>query len=141
MSDFVGPANGLQEEELAELNPRLEDLDQQLKAWRASGDIGFFDLPYDQETPKEIKKLARQFKEWCRDVLVLGIGASASGVRALHRPFVILRIIFSLSAEGNIIVVFLWPTTLILTAFMDFLDDLELKRLLVNVISKSGAAP
>lgn len=141
MSDFVGPANGLPEEELAELNPRLEDLDQQLKDWRASGEIGFFDLPYDQETPKEIKKLARQFKEWCRDVLVLGIGASASGARALtqalchpsHNFFPIGRRQYHsrLFVADNID-----PDSL-----YGLLDDLELKRLLVNVISKSGAAP
>ena len=75
MSEFVGPANGLQEEELAELTPRLENVDQQLKGWRASGEIGFFDLPYDEEIVKEIKKLAKQLKEWCRDVLVLGLVA------------------------------------------------------------------
>jgi hypothetical protein len=64
MAEFVGPANGLSEEELAQLNPRLEDLDRQIKGWRAGGEAGFFDLPYDPETAKEIKKLARQFKEW-----------------------------------------------------------------------------
>ena len=85
MSEFVGAANGLKEEELEELTPRLENVDQQIKDWRATGDIGFFDLPYNKETVKEIKKLAKQLKEWCRDVLVLGIGGSALGARALQQ--------------------------------------------------------
>ena len=46
MSEFVGVENGLKEEEFEELTPQLARLDQQIKTWRASADIGFFDLPY-----------------------------------------------------------------------------------------------
>ena len=141
MSEFVGPANGLQEDELAELNPRLEDLDRQIKGWRAGGEIGFLTLPYDEEIVKQIKKLARQFKEWCRDVLVLGLGSSAIGTRALqqalchpsHNFFPIGRRQY----HSRLFV----ADTIDPDSLYGLLDDLELKRLLVNVISKSGATP
>ncbi len=139
MAEFVGESNGLQEQELQELNPRLEKLDQQLKAWRASGDAGFFDLPYNEEIVKEIKELAKHFKEWCRDVLVLGIGGSALGARALqqalchpaHNFFPIGRRQYHsrLFVADNIDPDY----------FYGRLDDLELRRTLVNVISKSGS--
>lgn len=139
MSEFVGPANGLKEAELEELTPRLENVDQQIKAWRASGDIGFFDLPYHEETVKEIKGLVKQLKEWCRDVLVLGIGGSALGAHALqqalchpsHNYFPIGKRQYHsrLFVADNID-----PDS-----FYGRLDDLELKRTAVNVISKSGS--
>ncbi len=141
MSEFVGPANGLQEDELAELNPGLEDLDRQLKGWRADGEVGFLTLPYDEEIVKQIKKLARQFKEWCRDVLVLGLGSSAIGARALqqalchpaHNFFPIGRRQY----HSRLFV----ADTIDPDSLYGLLDDLELKRLVVNVISKSGATP
>ncbi len=139
MSEFVGEANGLQEAEIEELTPRLENLDQQIKDRRAHGDIGFFDLPYDAATVKEIKDLAKHLKEWCRDVLVLGIGGSALGARALqqalchpaHNYFPVGRRQYHsrLFVADNID-----PDN-----FYGRLDDLELKRTVVNVISKSGS--
>ncbi len=141
MSDCLGPAHGLQEESFAELNPRLEELDRQIKAWRADGTMGFFDLPYDPVVVTEIKKVAKQLKEWCRDVLVLGVGGTAAGIRALqqalchpsHNLFPVGRRQYHsrLFVADNID-----PDS-----FYGLLDDLELKRLLVNVISKSGATP
>jgi glucose-6-phosphate isomerase len=141
MSDCLGPAHGLPEESFAELNPRLEELDRQIKAWRADGTMGFFDLPYDPVVVTEIKKVAKQLKEWCRDVLVLGVGGTAAGIRALqqalchpsHNLFPVGRRQYHsrLFVADNID-----PDS-----FYGLLDDLELKRLLVNVISKSGATP
>jgi glucose-6-phosphate isomerase len=88
---------------------------------------------------KEIKELARHLKEWCRDVLVLGIGGSALGARALqqalchpsHNYFPIGRRQYHsrLFVADNID-----PD-----CFYGLLDDLELRRTLVNVISKSGS--
>jgi glucose-6-phosphate isomerase len=141
MSKSLGPAHGLEEVSFAELNPRLEELDRQIKDHRARGTMGFFDLPYDQETVAEIRQLARQCKEWCRDVLVLGVGTAAAGIRALrqalchpsHNRFPIgrrqyhSRLFVSDAIEPE--------------SFYGLLDDLELKRLLVTVISKSGGTP
>lgn len=139
MSEFLGAANGLKQKEFEELTPLLEKVDKQIRDWRASGEVGFFDLPHDTSIVKEIKELARKSKEWCRDVLVLGIGGSALGARALqqalchpaHNYFPIGRRQYHsrLFVADNID-----PDCL-----YGMLDDLELKRLLVNVISKSGS--
>lgn len=141
MSEFLGAATGLKHEEFEDLQPRLEQVDQQLKDWRASGEVGCFDLPYNTDLVKEVKDLVRKSKEWCRDVLVLGIGGSALGARALqqalchpsHNYFPIGRRQYHsrLFVADNID-----PD-----CFYGLLDDLELKRLLVNVISKSGSTP
>jgi glucose-6-phosphate isomerase len=141
MSEYLGPVHGLQKNAFVELNPRLEELDRLIKDWRAEGAMGFFDLPYDQQSVTEIKKLAKQFKEWCRDLLVLEVGTTAAGIKALrqalchpsHNRFPVGRRQYHsrLFVSENID-----PES-----FYGLLDDLELKRLAVNVISKSGETP
>jgi len=46
---------------------------------RASGDMGFFDLPYAAETVSEVRQLAEGFGQWFEDVVLLGIGGSGLG--------------------------------------------------------------
>ena len=141
MSDCLGPTQGLQEEAFAGLNPRLEELDRRLKAWRTDGTIGFFDLPYAQETLTEVKKLARQIKEWCRDVLVLGVGGAAAGIRALQQALCHpSHNLFPIGRRQYHSRLFVFDN-IDPDSFYGLLDDLELKRLLVNVISKSGTTP
>jgi len=50
---------------------------------RAAGVLGFLDLPYAQETAREVAQLADGFAQWFEDVVVLGIGGSGLGARSL----------------------------------------------------------
>ena len=141
MAEVVGTANGLSEAELRELAPRLQRLDEQLQTWRCDGTAGFCALPYDTAAVQEIKGLAKRLKEWCRDALVVGIGGSAWGARALrqallhpshnHFPLGQRHYHSRLFIADNI-----EPDSL-----YGMLDGLELKRTTVNVISKSGETP
>ncbi|HSM62012.1 MAG TPA: glucose-6-phosphate isomerase [Longimicrobiales bacterium] len=51
---------------------------------RASGDMGFFELPYASTTVAQVKELAEGFGQWFHDVVVLGIGGSGLGAAALR---------------------------------------------------------
>lgn len=51
---------------------------------RASGEMGFFDLPYASDTVARIRELADGFGQWFGDVVVLGIGGSGLGAVALR---------------------------------------------------------
>ena len=51
---------------------------------RAAGVLGFLDLPYATETVSEVTELADGFAQWFEDVVVLGIGGSGLGARALQ---------------------------------------------------------
>ncbi len=84
MAEFLGE-NGLTDTDLSDLTPRLAALDQELASGRQSGQAGFMGLPYQTEVVKEIRKVARPLLEWCWDVVVLGVGGAAHGVRALHQ--------------------------------------------------------
>lgn len=138
MHDFVGE-HGLKEAELEALAPRLAALDQDLAAGRQSGRLGFLDLPYQFEVLKEIRHVAKPILEWCWSFVVLGIGGSALGARALHQalshpqhnlfPLARRQHRPSLWVADNIDADF----------FYGLLDGLELRRTGFNVISKSGS--
>lgn len=68
------------EGELAEAFARAHAV---LRELRAQGSLGFLDLPYASETLAEVRKLADGFGQWFEDVVVLGIGGSGLGARAL----------------------------------------------------------
>lgn len=137
MAEFLG-APGLQETDLIELAPRLQALDQHLAAQRQSGQLGFMALPYDTQIVKEIRRVSKPLTEWCWDVVVLGIGGSALGARALHQAlhppqynkFPMAR---RQHRPG------LWVADNIdPDYFYGLLDGLDMRRVGFNVVSKSG---
>lgn len=139
MADFVGPEHGLTEADFAELAPRIKELDQDLRRRRELGELAFLDLPYQEEPLQEIKRLAKPLLEWYWDLVVLGIGGSALGARALHQALC--------HPQHNILPIGrrqyrprLWVADNIdPDAFYGLLDALELRRTAFNVISKSGS--
>ena len=136
MAESVGRANGLTAAQLQELEPQLQRLDEQIKAWRRDGTAGFAALPYDESVVPEIKGLAKRLKEWCRDALVVGIGGSAWGARALRQALLHpSHNHFPLGQRHYHCRLF------IADSLYGMLDSLELKRTTVNVISKSGETP
>lgn len=137
MAEFLGE-NGLKDEELKALAPRLAAIDHVLATQRQSTQAGFMELPYQTEVIKEIRQVAKPLLEWCWDVVVLGIGGSALGARALHqalRPpqhnkFPMARRHHKLG---------LWVADNIdPDYFYGLLDGLDIRRTGFNVISKSG---
>jgi glucose-6-phosphate isomerase len=58
---------------------------EELQAGRAGGAYAFFDLPYDTELLDTIRRVAKPLLEWCWELVILGIGGSALGTRALHQ--------------------------------------------------------
>ncbi len=138
MTEFVGD-QGLSEAELAGLRPDPGALSQWLSAARSEGRLGFMELPYQTEVLKEIRRVAKPVTEWGWDFVVLGIGGSALGARALQQALVHpqhnkLPMARRHHRPG------LWVLDNIDPDFcFGVLDGLDLRRTFVNVISKSGA--
>ena len=138
MAEFVG-AQGLSDSDLTDLNPDPAALAQDLAAARQDGRLGFMDLPHQTEVLKEIRRVAKPVLEWGWDLLVLGIGGSALGTRALQQALV--------HPQHNRLPMGrrqhrpgLWVLDNIDPDFcFGILDGLDLRRTYVNVISKSGA--
>jgi glucose-6-phosphate isomerase len=137
MAEFLGE-NGLKATDLQSLAPRLDACHQDLAAARQNGRLGFMELPYQGQVVNEIRQAAKPLLEWCWDLVVLGIGGSALGARALHQAlchpqhnkFPMARRHHKLG---------LWIADNIDPDYLcGLLDGLDLRRTCFNVISKSG---
>jgi len=129
---------GLSRTRLAELARRFPKVQAELRARRKEGDYGFYDLVHQDATVREILSFAEGMGQAHDHVLVLGIGGSALGTKALlnalKRPawneldddarefFPRLTVLENVD-----------PVTVRTT-----LDRIDPRRVLVNVVSKSG---
>lgn len=106
---------------------------------RASGDMGFFDLPADRATADTVQEVADGFGQWFETVVVLGIGGSGLGAITL-RDALLGSGWNELDQEARSHFPRLYvldnpdPSTL-----RGLLRRIDLRRTLFNVVSKSGA--
>jgi glucose-6-phosphate isomerase len=137
MAEFLG-TSGLKDADLSELTPRLTAIDQDLADRRQSGQAEFMELPYQTDILKEIRQVAKPLLEWCWDMVVLGLGGSALGARALHKtlrppqhnkvPMARRNHKLGLWVADNIDPDYFWG----------LLDGLDMRRTSFNVISTAG---
>lgn len=104
-----------------------------------AGDMGFMELPFAVESAEQVQELADSFGQWFDTLVVLGIGGSALGARAVRDA---LRgpLYNQLSDEQREY----FPRLLVLdnvdpSSVRDLLGHVDLRRTLFNVVSKSGS--
>lgn len=106
---------------------------------RGTGVLGFLDLPYAGETVARVRELADGFGQWFEDIVVLGIGGSGLGAKAL-KDALLGPYWNESSAEGRDhfprLHVIDNPDPFTMRALLTRIDP---ARTLFNVISKSGA--
>ncbi|MEX0935565.1 MAG: glucose-6-phosphate isomerase [Gemmatimonadota bacterium] len=122
-----------------ELADRFSRVHETIGARRSAGEIGFFDLPGQREAPARVQEVADSFGQWFESLVVVGIGGSSLGARAI---FEALRGPFwnELQDEAREHFPRLY--------FLDNVDPdttsallghLDLRRTLFNIVSKSGS--
>ncbi|MEX1256153.1 MAG: glucose-6-phosphate isomerase [Gemmatimonadota bacterium] len=122
-----------------DLADRFRAAHAEAEARRESGEAGFFALPYAQEAMEGVREVADSFGQWFEALVVVGIGGSSLGARAIadallkpywnelspeereHFP----RLYFLENVDPG--------TTKAL------LGRLDLRKTLFNVVSKSGS--
>jgi len=136
LDSLVGAA-GLRVADLEELEPRIAEVHAALDARRKAKDLRFRELPYDKREIQKILELARELSAEVDTLVVLGIGGSALGSRALYQA---LRPTFHDHRPGAadrgarlIIADSVDPRT-----FGAILDEVDPHRTVFTVISKSG---
>ena len=136
--DGLDGTHGLPRERLAELAERFGAVQAEVRRRRSQGEYGFYKLVDQADTVREITTFAEGMGQAHEDVLVLGIGGSALGARALltalRRP-----LWNEWDDEGREF----FPRLTILdnvdpTTVRAALARIDPRRVLVNVISKSG---
>ena len=136
--DGLDGEHGLARARLDELTRRFPAVQDEVRARRASGEYGFYDLTDQGPTVREIAAFAEGLGQAHDHVLVLGIGGSALGTRALLgalRP----PAWNELDDEAREF----FPRLTVLenvdpTSVAAALQRIDPRRVLVNVISKSG---
>ncbi|HRV81769.1 MAG TPA: glucose-6-phosphate isomerase [Planctomycetota bacterium] len=135
LSSTVGEDHGASPEELAGLAPELQRAQQAIEA-RRTQDLRWLDLPYQSDVLQSLLRYAESVQGQFENVVVLGIGGSALGNRALHTAL-------------NSPLHELYPPPGVPRLFVldnvdpdwigEFLDRLDVTKCLFNVISKSGS--
>lgn len=85
MADFVGPERGIIGGEIDALASRASSVSTDIEGRRKSGELGFYQLPYDAGNASCVTELADDVKGKFDDFVILGIGGSALGATALFR--------------------------------------------------------
>lgn len=119
---------GLTEKEITALSAEAERAHQVLLKERQAGAVGIWDLPFDEKTLVKTRNVATEVRGRFQTLLVLGIGGSSVGLRALSRA--------------------LWPADNHLRLMIQESPDpasvekiaraLDWKKTCINVISKTG---
>ncbi len=110
-----------------------------VEARRETGDMGFFDLPWADETAADVQELADGFGQWFEDVVVLGIGGSGLGALALREALLGPGWNDRTDEERDH-----FPRLHVLDnpdplTFRRLQERLDPSRVLFNVVSKSGS--
>lgn len=134
----LGGEHGIDPARLEGLAARFREAHADARARRESGELGFYALPDEAETVRAIEKFAEGVGQTFSDVVVLGIGGSALGTIALRTA--LLRPFWNeLSDEEREF----FPRLHVLdnvdpATLGPFLDRIDIRRTLFDVVSKSG---
>jgi glucose-6-phosphate isomerase len=138
LQDGLDGRHGLPRARLAELTGRFSAVQAEVQRRRGAGEYGFYDLVDQGPTVRQITAFAEGVGQAYDHVVVLGIGGSALGtkalINALRRPAW-----NEWDDEGREY----FPRVTVLenvdpTTVAAALDRIDPRRVLVNVISKSG---
>ncbi len=138
LADAIGPEHGITNAQLNELAKQTTPLIPKIKDEICGGPTRYGLLPNSPQIAKDVKKMVRQFKSKCENLVVLGIGGSALGNIALQtalNPYT-----YNLdndSRKGPRLFVFDNVDPSQFGSFLDFITP-RLGKTIFNVISKSG---
>jgi len=82
MSDVLGSEQGFRPEDIDGLKKQANEIHKNLQARRRT-DIGFYNLPYDEKLLKDVLSLSKELAGCFDTLVVLGIGGSSLGGRAI----------------------------------------------------------
>ena len=121
------------------LADRFRAAHESVEAIRRSGEMGFFELPYDSDALAQAQELADQIEGRFENLVISGMGGAALGARTLRDA-----LLGSLWNERSNEERAGRPRMYILDnvdpgAVLDVVEYLDLRRTLFNVVSKSGS--
>jgi glucose-6-phosphate isomerase len=144
MAGAIGPKHGITEKQLGRLLEALPEKAHKLttnpetKNWNRA----YRKLPYDKQSPQQVKRLVKRFKKRCEVLVVFGIGGSALGniaVQTALNPY--MYNLDDNQRSGPRLFVFDNIDPSQIASFLKWLkDSRKLKKTIFNFISRSGTA-
>ena len=131
----VGP-NGFKKAEVLNLAKKLPGLNLKLKKNQTKSDFSFRRLPNDLKMAQKIEQLAKQLKKRWQNLVVVGIGGSDLGARAIYQALA-GDYGCCLARQKAMTVHFLGDTT-DPRPVADLLKIIDLKKTVFYIVSKSG---
>jgi len=139
MNTAISTRHGLSKSALDRIAKAAPRHHANLTARHRTGELGFYDLPHDRDAIKKAKALAREVSGKYDNFVVLGIGGSALGLRALFtallHPCHNLRSVKERKGHPRVFVL----DNIDPHQVHAVLETLNPKRTLFNVITKSGS--
>ncbi len=137
LSSSLDTEKGITERELSDFEKKIRDVLRRIRDERAKGDLAFMDLPC--ASTKEIEDAAaKALQSEFEDFILLGIGGSSLGARALKEALIHpeWNLLSQENRKGH-------PRVFILEnidpySFSSVLETIDIKRSIFNVVSKSG---
>ena len=137
-ADAVGESNGIKESDVEAVHDKAIKAHEKLTETRKRGEIGFYDLPGDKANVDNILETSKMICSRFENLVVLGIGGSALGMRCLESALLPSNYNM-LPARGRRGCPRLFVCDNIdPDAFEDLLESIDWKQTCVNVVSKSG---
>lgn len=143
VNNMLAPAvegRGVDPERLeGDLAERFRAVHASVEARRRDGEMGFLELPYATASAAQVQEVADSFGQWFENLVVLGIGGSALGARAVRDA--LRGPLYNQSSDDERDH---FPRLLVLdnvdpASMRELLQHIDLRRTLFNVVSKSGS--
>ena len=138
MADAIGDEHGITDKEIKDVSNLASKSLKELQDERRGKRHPFMDLPYQEDLIDEIEKTADEIAEGFENFVVLGIGGSALGNIALHNalnhPYYNMLDHEARNGRPKIFVM----DNVDPDKFSGFLDVVDPKTTMFNVITKSG---
>ncbi len=123
------PGQGFAREDVPEMQRRLEAVRAELLRRKEAGEIGFFSIPAARRGLREVETMAAAVRREFKTLIVIGIGGSDLGARAIIR---------ALKEPGRGVDVRFIGANTDPEEIAALLEDVDLRRAALNIISKSG---
>lgn len=134
MADTVGK-HGATPDELQALLPTLEKIQENYLYQKDKDQLGFSRLPYESTSVQQVQKMAEVVRRDFSTLVVLGIGGSDLGARALHAA---LNHKYYNELPGQTHKIYFAGANTDAKELSDLVDILDWENTAINVISKSG---
>lgn len=119
---------GVKDSEIEAISDKAAKVHERLQRERQSGAVGFWELPFNEDLLIQVRDVANDVRYRFQNLIVLGIGGSSVGLKALSRALWPadnpMRLLIQESPDP--------------TSVSKILKACDLKQTCINVISKSG---